>query len=197
MGEDRVCRPAPEVESLPFAVLVSDDDILGVLDLARCIGADDAIAAAMLWQCCLRGPVFLRDGLVREGAVVCRLSEDDYVRCVSALPRLLLSRRDIVLGTMNSTNAALFKNCTKQYSRKDECRNSINALAFKYAQKPPAIEMTNPAPDAKDGRVWYGAWMHPGEYTTLCEACSSRSLQELGNAFDMYWRQDLPKLFQL
>lgn len=195
MGEDRVCRPAPEVESLPFAVLVSDDDILGVLDLARCIGADDAIAAAMLWQCCLRGPVFLRDGLVREGAVVCRLSEDDYVRCVSALPRLLLLRRDIVLATMNSTNAALFKNCRNLWQ--NECRNSINALASKYAQKPPAIEMTNPAPDAKDGRVWYGAWMHPGEYTTLCEACSSRSLQELGNAFDMYWRQDLPKLFQL
>ncbi len=174
-GENCVCRPTTEAESLPVAVLVS---------------SDDAIAAAALWQCCLRGAVFLRDGVTREGGVVRRLSEDDYVRCVDALPRLLLSRRDVVLRTMHPANEALYVHCAGF-----QCNKYINSLASKYALNTPPIQLTNPTPEAEDDGVWYGAWTHSRE--AMCTQCYRYSYQLLKDAFDMYWRQDLPRLFQL
>lgn len=189
MGKDRVCRPAPEVESLPFAVLVSDDDILEVLDLARFIGADDAIAAAMLWQCCVQGPLYLRDGITRDG-IVRRLSEEDYVRCVAALPQLLLARRDLVLQTARSTDSLVAR-------RPCSAKGLTCAEAFcdKYTRNPPPMNLEGGEGSAVvpyDGELSWN-WSR----TCMCNSCHGWLLQDLRKAFQRYWKFDLPKIFQL
>ncbi|OJT05822.1 hypothetical protein TRAPUB_3317 [Trametes pubescens] len=169
----------------------SNDDAIDALDLTRHVGAEPSIVAAMLWQCCIQGPIYLRDGITHDAdGVVRRLSEEDYVRCVRALPQLLLARRDMVLQTALSSNSLVAR-------RPCGAKSPTCAEAFcdKYARNLPPLNLTSEG----SGEVipYDGELLWHWSRSCMCQGCYGWLLQDLRVAFKTYWCSDLPKIFQL
>ncbi|KAI0365527.1 hypothetical protein BV20DRAFT_954181, partial [Pilatotrama ljubarskyi] len=74
------------------------EDAVEAVNLARLFDRPLMLPLA-LYICCLEDPIRLRDGIQREDGVLERLSDEDWVRCVTAQPKLLLQCRDSVVQT--------------------------------------------------------------------------------------------------
>ncbi|KAL1949982.1 hypothetical protein VTO73DRAFT_8863 [Trametes versicolor] len=188
-GDKRLYLSHSESFRDSHATLVfSNDHAIEALDLARCVGAMPSVVAAFLWQCCVQGPLYLRDGITRDG-VVRRLSEEDYVRCVAALPQLLLARRDLVLQTARSRVSLVAR---RPCARGTTCTEDF---CDKYTQNPPPMNLEGGEGSAVvpyDGELSWN-WSR----TCMCNSCYGWLLQDLRRAFQRYWEFDLPKIFQL
>ena len=86
------------------------EDAFEVANLARIIDRPRWLPIA-LYVCCLGDPSHLRDGITRDDGMVERLSDDDFARCVRALPLLGALCCETEIRTLDPERPHTFRDC--------------------------------------------------------------------------------------
>ena len=71
-----------------IGIKVELSDAIEAVNLARLLSRPEILPFA-LYLCCAGHPLHLRNGVSREDGAIERLSDEDYVKCASAMPHLL------------------------------------------------------------------------------------------------------------
>ncbi|TBU54712.1 hypothetical protein BD310DRAFT_728839 [Dichomitus squalens] len=100
-AHNRLCLTAVEIQ-----------DAFEAVGLARLLGRPSILPFA-LYLCCAGDPLHMRDGVPRPDGAVSRLSSEDYLRCIQAIPKLRAACSDKIRSVLaRSMTASVLSDCT-------------------------------------------------------------------------------------
>ncbi|KAI0350419.1 hypothetical protein OH77DRAFT_1431029 [Trametes cingulata] len=184
-----------------FSLIVWPDNAIEAVNLAHLVDMGKPTLAAMLWQCCLQEPSRLRDGIPRDDGVLERLSDEDYVRCVTAQPKLLLHCRDSVVQTvLFYASVGRASTCTGRYNpcagfSSDAAMNVLRG----YMKRPrlPALSSAFICIDYSFNNKMSANDEYYGDSRTyMCADCWCKVTKRHQSVIDEFW-QNLPDMFNL
>ncbi|KAI0750315.1 hypothetical protein C8Q80DRAFT_1270045 [Daedaleopsis nitida] len=98
------------------------EDAFEFVNLARLV--NKPLPPAALFLCYACGLAKLRDGVARADGYIERLSEEDFERCIHAIPRLSEAYRQCIVKTYDVTRVRTFRDC----NRDDRCKKQVQTL---------------------------------------------------------------------
>ncbi|PIL28387.1 hypothetical protein GSI_09538 [Ganoderma sinense ZZ0214-1] len=101
-------------------------DAIEAVNLARLVDRPRMLPVA-LYLCCFVDPVRLRDGVARADGVVEKLSDEDFARCMRALPALAVECHATVSRSLNERGSVSPRLCS-------DCKKSpgLNVMLHEY-----------------------------------------------------------------
>ncbi|KAI1781969.1 hypothetical protein LXA43DRAFT_1105016 [Ganoderma leucocontextum] len=143
-------------------------------DIARLLGYDDMLPFALL-LCCAADPLLLRNGVQREDGTISKLSDEDYLECIRAIPAL-------VTRTLHMLGVETMHKCARTAPVKGcGCKNVLVAMGNAYLKEPFSGALA-------DGFVWF-RWRNstPKAYAdreqALCDKCFLRLMKTFDETF--------------
>ncbi|KAI0350420.1 hypothetical protein OH77DRAFT_1463767 [Trametes cingulata] len=102
---------------LLYGIEFRSEDAIEAVNLARLFDRPLMLPLA-LYMCCLLEPSSLRNGVKRKDGVLERLTDDDFARCMRAIPSMAKESYAHMQRTLEWAGEGLFKECTQPYKCK-------------------------------------------------------------------------------
>lgn len=170
---------------------ISVEDAIEALNLARLCNLPEVVPLALL-LCCANDPVHLRTGVLRQDGTTASLSDEDFVRCIKALPLLTEALREVVVRTLKS----LPPMDLREFSRPAcSCRSLVEGMLDALGTEHIAGAVTNVY-------VRFDLWESPPVAWTakekkLCKSCRAQLLGSLGKGYPVVWEKLFHRLRRL
>ena len=154
---------------------VAVSDAFEAVSLARLLDKPSMLPFAF-YLCCVGDPLHLRDGAPREDGSFERLSSEDYLRCIQAVPKILAACSDDVRSAL-----ARYKEPSARYScaAEGKCTEVFQMMHAEFVEESYAPSPKDLLMSMRSKKAKPAAYMR--YHGRLCITCLSR-LDEVGRS---------------
>ncbi|KAI1786577.1 hypothetical protein LXA43DRAFT_1033247 [Ganoderma leucocontextum] len=157
-------------------IIVDVENAIEALNLARLLFDSPRFPLA-LYACCLLSPSQLRNGIARSDGVVEQLSDDDFDKCMRAIPLLHIANHDSLVKTFPAEHWECMR--TQRSALPCEGKDGVRKIREAYMAH---MKMPGPyRPDLRDllsplkfKSLPYQTLFAPGGSSPICGECAER-----------------------